>query len=194
MKKITCILMLLISGFLAESCISYLLSRERKKEFEAYVSVNGEMCTYEKNVPNIFDMRHRDHVDFYLPDESREHAKASISFDVPQNDPQPRLGFSLEIDSDSDCFYTNTRYTDLRGPSNGISFNNKVFSEFLEGSWVKFSYPSETSSDVFFYIDFEYVFPSDDSSGTMLINGHFIVYKGPVVEEDWIRSILKNKL
>ena len=151
MKKITCILMLLISGFLAESCISYLLSRERKKEFEAYVSVNGEMRTYEKKVPtNIFDMRHRDHVYFYLPDESREHAEASISFYVPQNDPQPRLGFSLEIDSDSDCFYTNTRYTDLRGPSNGISFNNKVFSEFLEGSWVKFSYPSKLQVTSFF--------------------------------------------
>ena len=123
MKKITCILMLLISGFLAESCISSLLKRERKKVFEAYVSVNGEMRTYEKKVPNIFDMRQRDNVYFSLPDESREHAKASISFDVPQNDPQPRLGFSLNIESDSDCFYTNTRYTDFKSNSY-IIFNN----------------------------------------------------------------------
>ena len=191
MKKITCILMLLISGFLAESCISSLLKRERKKVFEAYVSVNGEMRTYEKKVPtNIFDMRNRDQVDFYLPDESREHAEASICL---YDKPYFQLCFDLMVESDSDCFYTNTRYTDFKSNS-CINFNDMALSEFLEGSWVKFSYPSETSSDVFFYIDFEYVFPSDDSSGTMLINGHIIVYKGPVVEEDWIRSILKNKI
>ncbi len=191
MKKLICILMLLISGCLAESCISYLLSREPKKEFEAYVSVNGEMCTYEKYLSGrIYDPKNTDAVGFGLPNEVFEHAIADIHLHE-----SPKFNFSLHLESDSDCFYTNTQYTNIRPGISYINFHNMALDEFLGGSWVKFSYPSEASTDVFFYIDFEYVCPSEDNSETMLINGHIIVYnRSSIVSADWIRSVLKNKI
>ena len=192
MKKISWLLLLLVSVFFAESCISSLLNKdsevEEEKEYEAFVTINGKKYSSWKNIS--FFGEDTDQVALYSPGEFHEHsfAAVNISHYYPIY-----FKFCLEAESDTDYFHTNTRYTDFQRFT--LSVDKMSFDNALEGSWVRFTYPAKSSSEVSFYIEFEYVGLSADGSEPLFMNGYIAIYNNSLLQIDEERLhniIIKN--
>ena len=197
MKKLISILLLLVSVFFAESCLMYLASREEltsddRKLHEASLSYNGKMYYFEYHHTLLsgFNFSHPPAADFSFPIYDQEHASAYIELYGADDSSFYDFHFGMKVKSDTTYFRTNTRYTDFEGV--GVKVYGTEWPKWMEGSWVEFSYPSESSTNVLFYIDLEYVCLSEDGSKTFN-NGHFTIYNNVWRREEYLHDYLKDE-